>query len=317
MEQAETKERSAGQTLNEGSTAASSSIAGSGAGVRLTPQMGDATCPSCAAAAENGAGLSAPSYIFAIGRIEMRFPTLAVEKEFAQATGRANTAGLTDREAIRAVLSERNNRYIARQICWVLSIEGLETYILSPRDPADFDLLLEAVRATPTPIDVDVVVGLRGPIAPPEMCNGLMLPLVVFDQIYSFDRDALIKAIPRPETISAKQDKQFRTAAGELFDRILQMADNAGATDEHRALNYLAVRYPAIYGLATEAYGRNSSLTAVEARPSRLSGVRKVIDVIFSFTSRETDVTEKYFVRVDVTEEFPFLVTKMSPYYDR
>jgi len=29
------------------------------------------------------------------------------------------------------------------------------------------------------------------------------------------------------------------------------------------------------------------------------------------------DVTEKYFVRVDVTEEFPFLVTRMSPYYDR
>ena len=26
---------------------------------------------------------------------------------------------------------------------------------------------------------------------------------------------------------------------------------------------------------------------------------------------------EKFCVRVDVTEEFPFLVTKMSPYYDR
>jgi RNA polymerase-binding transcription factor DksA len=27
--------------------------------------------------------------------------------------------------------------------------------------------------------------------------------------------------------------------------------------------------------------------------------------------------TERFCVRVDVTEEFPFLVTKMSPYYDR
>ena len=25
----------------------------------------------------------------------------------------------------------------------------------------------------------------------------------------------------------------------------------------------------------------------------------------------------KFFVRVDVTEEFPFFVTRMSPYYDR
>ena len=31
----------------------------------------------------------------------------------------------------------------------------------------------------------------------------------------------------------------------------------------------------------------------------------------------DVDVDEKHFVRVDVSEEFPFLVTKMSPYYDR
>lgn len=29
-----------------------------------------------------------------------------------------------------------------------------------------------------------------------------------------------------------------------------------------------------------------------------------------------TDVKEKFFVRIDVTDEFPFLVTKLSPYYD-
>ena len=66
----------------------------------------------------------------------------------------------------------------------------------------------------------------------------------MFDQIYSFDREALIKAIPKPEKTSAKE---FGPAAEELFDRIMQMTDNAGATDEHRALNYLAVRYHAIY----------------------------------------------------------------------
>ena len=30
-----------------------------------------------------------------------------------------------------------------------------------------------------------------------------------------------------------------------------------------------------------------------------------------------TDVVDKCFLRVDVTDEFPFLVTKLSPYYDR
>lgn len=95
------------------------------------------------------------------------------------------------------------------------------------------------------------------------------------------------------------------------------MADNAGATDEHRALNYLVVRYPAIYAKAAEQFGKDFSLTAVETRLSPLSGTRKIVEVIFAFTNRNTDFTEKFFVRVDVTEEWPFLITKLSPYYDR
>ena len=141
-----------------------------------------------------------------------------------------------------------------------------------------------------------------------------MIPIVVFDQLYSFDRAALIKAIPRPDKMT---QKQFEAAAGEVFDRILQMTDNAGATDDHRALNYLAMRYPGIYAKASEEFTRDFSLTGINVLPSPLSGTRRNIDVIFSFTNRNTDFTEKFFVRVDVSEEFPFLVTKMSPYYDR
>src|SRR5215472_430819 len=166
---------------------------------------------------ENGApdALSAPggmtnAYVYAIGRIEPRFPRLAVEKEFAQVTGRTETAGLTDRQVLQTVLGQRQNRYLARQLCWVFTIEGLETYILQPRDPADLDLLVAAVRPMPRPTDADVVVGVRGPMAPPELCNGLMVPMVAFDQIYSFDVDTLIKSIPRPKAVPAKD---FATAA--------------------------------------------------------------------------------------------------------
>jgi hypothetical protein len=262
----------------------------------------------------SASGTVAVSYVYAIGRVEARFPNLAAEKEFAQATGRTDTAGKTDQQTFYAVLSQRENRYLVRQLCWVLSIQGLETYLLRPRDPADIDLLVEALRPAPSPNDLDVVIGLRGPIAPPEMCNGLMVPIVAFDQIYSFDRDTLIKAIPKPEKITAAQ---FGPAAEELFDRIMQMTDNAGATPEHRALNYLAMRYPAIYAKAAEEFGRDFSLTGVEVRPSPLSSTRYIVDVIFAYTNRNTDFTEKFFVRCDITEEFPFLVTKLSPYYDR
>ena len=142
-----------------------------------------ATCASCGTSLESNGNGGDTSYVFAIGRVEMRFPSLGVEKEFAQATGRAETKGLTDRAAAHAVLSDPANRYIARHICWVFTIEGLETYILVPRDPSDYDQLLEAVRPQPTPLDLDVVVGVKGPMAPPDACNGLMVPIVVFDQI--------------------------------------------------------------------------------------------------------------------------------------
>lgn len=281
--------------------------AGAAAPGEVSPQGG-----SACGCGRNG---DAPaSYVYAVGRIQTRFPSLAIEKELAQVVGRSDAAGMTDAEACHAMLSRRDHRYLARKLCWILAIEGIDTYLLEPRDPADLDLLIESLRARPRPGDLDVVIGLRGPIAPPERCNGLQVPVLGFDQIYSFDVDRLVKAIPRPATIP--EDK-FGATAEELFARIMQLADNAGATDAHRALNYLAVRYPAIYATAAEAHGRNTSLAAVDVRPSRLSGVRKIVDVVFSFVHRSTDVGEKYFVRVDVTEEFPFLVSKMSPFYER
>jgi hypothetical protein len=307
----EVKEQSGDQTVNMKDAPVMVPSSEGRPGKILSQQAGG--CPTCGSAVgSNNAGTA--SFVYGLGRIKALCPNIACEKEFAQATGRADAAGLTDREALHKVLSQRQNRYLVRQLCWVFTIEGLETYILVPRDPVDYDMLVEAVRPAPRPTDVDVVIGVRGPIAPPEMCNGLMVPIVVFDQIYSFDIDSLIKSIPRPKEIPAKE---FAATAEELFMRIMQMADNAGATDEQRAPIYCAVRYPAIYATAAEAFGRNSSLTEVKVDLSPLSGARKIVEVIFSFTNRNTDVIEKFFCRVDVTEEFPFLVTRMSPYYDR
>jgi hypothetical protein len=289
--------------------------------------------PSCGAPGKSGcrgtnsmltgSGATAYPSVYALGRIMARFPSLGIEKEFAQATGRAGkeTVGLTNQKAFHSILSNPENRYLIRKLCWVFTIEGVDTYIVLPSDPADFNALLEAIRPVPSPMDIDVIVGMRGPIAPPEMCNGLVVPIVVFDQIYSFDRAKFMEALkekrPKEKRSEHISEEEFTSAADELLDRIMQMADNAGTTDEHRALNYLSVRYDAIYAKTAEMHGRNFSLTAVDVHLSNLSSVRKIVDVIFSYIQRETDFTEKFFVRVDVTEEFPFLVTKLSPYYDR
>jgi cyclic patellamide precursor peptide PatG len=309
MEQTEVKEQSFNQAAAAHNVAA---IIPAQDDVATPPQISEPSCPTCAG------GASMPvSFVYALGRIETRFPNLAVEKEYAQATARTKTAGKTDQETFQAVLSQRENRYLARQLCWVLTIQGLETYLLRPHDPADFDLLIDAIRPARNANDIDVVIGMLGPIAPPEMCNGLMIPIVLFDQIYSFDRYALIEAIPKPKRPEKTTAAQFRAVAEEVFDRIMLLTDNAGNTDEHRALNYMAMRYPAVYARAAEQFGNDFSLTGVEVRPSPLSGTRKIVDVIFSYTDRKTDFTEKFCTRCDTTEEFPFLVTKLSPYFDR
>ncbi|HMK23551.1 MAG TPA: hypothetical protein VK466_14540 [Terriglobales bacterium] len=270
-------------------------------------------CPTCGAApAANGAVAAPPPCIYVIGHIEPRFPLLSIEKEARQAIARGGAAKDTDREVMAKLLRDPANKYLVRRLCWVLSVQGVDTYILMPRD-GDYQPLIDAYRAEPNPGDLELVIGVRGPIASPEVCNGLLVPIVIFDQIYAFDRDTLLKSIPKPKD----GDQKFLRAAGEMFDRIMQQTDNAGATDCDRALNYLSVRYDRIYALAAEQFANNASFTGIDCLPSPLNGTRKIVDVVFRFTDRTSDVVSSYFTRVDVTECFPFLVTRLSPYYDR
>jgi hypothetical protein len=282
------------------------------------------SCPTCgsgqgqqsAPPAQNPASTQNPApsrnYIYAIGNIESRFPSISVEKEFAQVLAGLDTKGKTDRESFYMVLSNPHNLYLARQLCWVMNISGVDTYIVVPRNPADLVLLIESLSPAPAPGWLHVVIGIKGPMAPPDMCNGLTLPIVFFDHLYSFDRESLLKSIPPPKNAG----REFAASAAEVLDRILASTDNAGAAETHRAMNYLALRDPAIYALTADCFAREFSLTAIEVRPWRLSVTRKVVEVIFTFTQRKNEFVEKYNTRVDVNDLYPFLSSKIAPYYD-
>jgi hypothetical protein len=251
-------------------------------------------------------------YVYALGQIEARFPNRSIEKEYVQIIERSKSANFEHQQAFYSVLSQPENRYLARKLSWILTKEGVPIYILLPTGPEDLNILLEAIRPSACPLDRQVVVGRKGPVAPLEMC-GLEVPMVLVDHLYSLEYNDFIKSI-RSESVT---DEKFKAIARETFLRMMQLADNIGSTDKHRALNYLSVRYPAIYSKAAEEQERDFSLTSVEAIFTRLSDSRKIISVVFIFTNRKTSAVEKCFVRVDVSDEFPFIVTKMAPYYDR
>jgi hypothetical protein len=258
-------------------------------------------------------GATPPPWVYAIGKIEPRFPRISVEKEFAQALGGATTTGLTDRQALHEVLSAPHNRYLARQLCWVFDISGVETYLVVPRQPADLDMLVASVQPPLDSGKLDALIGTKGQVAPPEMCNGLSLPIVVFDQLYSFDRKSLLSSIPAPKDV---MPADFSATAAEMLERILAATDNAGATDEHRALNYLALRYPGLYARVADCFSRDFALTSIQGHPWQLSAARRIIEIRLTFTDRKSEFFEKYFVRVDIHDEFPFLVSRMAPYFD-
>jgi hypothetical protein len=61
-------------------------------------------------------------------------------------------------------------------------------------------------------------------------------------------------------------------------------------------------------------------LRGVAVAPSRLaraSAGKHIVDVIFSYQNQTNSVVQKFFVRVDVSYQFPMIVTHYGPYIDR
>ena len=312
MERVEETEQVSSQSTSAGNASLAESSPRDRANTPLVPQQAIEPCPTCAIP-----GAVPPSFVYAIGEIDWLPSNESLDQEISQVLEirKEELKGLGRFEAQKKILLEPENRYIVRQLCWVLRIETLQTYILQPRDPADYKVLVDAFRPHSRE-NIDVIIGVRGPIAPPEVCNGLGLPIVVFDQLYSFDREMLIKSIPKPPKAKAKE---FEGGADDLFKRIQQMSDNHGATDEHRAVNYLAVRSSEIYKCAHDAVVDGYWLTSLDVVASRLSGSRgrRIFDVVLTYTNPTSRVARKWFWRVDVTGEYPFIVTGQQEYYDR
>lgn len=219
---------------------------------------------------------ASPSFVYALGQIKPRFPSLAVEKEFAQVTGRAELAGLTDHEALRAVLSDWANRYLARQLCWVFVIEGVETYLLAPRDSADLDLMVETVRSRPHPTDLDMVIGVLGPLAPPEACDG--------------------GGTPRPHPTDGGQRRSHRRAPGVELP--------GGPVPRHLRADRIGARQQRLTNR-----GRRPPIPVARGP----HGPRRHL-----FLHPPADRCHREVLRPGGRDRgIPFLVTKLSPYYNR
>jgi hypothetical protein len=281
-----------------------------------------------------GGGGTAKGYLYAIGTVTARFPSMDIEKEFMQAWGRAAGQTLTISDADKfAVLGQGQNLYLARQMCWVFQSGDIDLFILRPRSHVELTDLVAALAPTPNQISFALVVGTVGGIAPAWMCNGVQLPLVSCEQVFSFTGAAFVNSIvaeARNDSVLIQKitkslegqnppvevNDYLLGAANNAFSVLTLLSDNTGQTDEHRAINYLTFKSMALYKKEIEMELEGFRLNSVTAQPDPLARTRRIQDVILVFAKTDSQEVRRFFTRVDVTGQFPFMLNELSIFFD-
>jgi hypothetical protein len=219
-------------------------------------------------------------------------------KSFA-GSGEANT------QTLNQLLRRPASRYLVRQLCWILTIDNQEAYVLVPSDPADLLLLVNAVRADSDTEELDLVIGARGAIAPSEMCSGVPLPLLIYQTIISINIQEHIRNILTPEISEEDRDK-FQTMSVDVLNKLIAGRGD-GSNDACRSFVHLALRDHEAYQLSHGLYSRNFVLAAIRSFPVTIGGSRKTQRVILTFTHSSTGFQEQYSADVDVTGMWPYV----------
>ena len=305
----------------------------------------EGTCAHCGQPAGGTSGVALPqvsaqaaaavrgSFVYAVGRLHARFPSLGAEKEYAQLVG-ADSDAIVRTGALKDALADKQNRYLARQMCWVFSGPDADACVVIPRDQSDLDELIDTL--TDDEQVVQVLVGSPTIIAASSPCLSAELPVAAPDQLLAFSLDEFLDAMPGPdhdrgdngedgeddgeekqgEGRANRDTNPWRQTSRGLFNHLTRRSENRGLTDEHRAMNYIALRYPQIYHLVYDAQRDGATLIGVDVRPAFSGGDRRTIDVRFSLRHARTHVIERYRCRVDTTDVFPFLASPLTLIYD-
>lgn len=270
-------------------------------------------CDQCGA---RPSALSTEQSLYAIGQLDVRFPTIGVEREFQQRErALASDDGVSeDNHGARIAHVLRLNPHLWSRVCFIFSVGNTPAYIVSPSSQHTLQALLDAASAKSEPEAFAVLIGRHAGTSAPGQCGGLMAPLAICDQLYASTVPTWVSALEaRVKGVlesDANAAKRFGTVARELFLRVVQSTENIGALDSHRALNYVLVQHP---GFALGLVQRPQCiLDRIETRAVQGTDLRRVVAVILTLVDRTTGVAERLFCRVDVTEQWPFVVEDLG-----
>jgi hypothetical protein len=307
---------------------------------------------------------SSSRFVYVLGTVDIRFPDQSIAEELgdvARTSQIAQRANESVRNYYYRVLSQKTEdgrlkaRHVARQVCWVLKVEGYIAYYLSLRDLDDLPDLINCLRR-PEPGDHPQpehdesdkengsmkatakthrvrrqrkTDGQRGERDRQENAHPPHQDLDLFIGTSSLIPAEACPGVVAP-TLAIDQLSSFKKKElvswcdvepphnpENLFRKLVQSADNLGDNDEWRALNFLAVRYKPIYEKYAEMVTSGYILDSIKVVPSRLSRDKHIVDPVFAFVNNDTAVIAKAFVRVDVSHLYPIIVNHLAEYFDR
>lgn len=249
--------------------------------------------------------------MYAVGRLRAEFPDDGVAQEFAQLTG-VDSRALVQAGDLKEALSRPKSRYLAYHVCWVFGGPGGgDICTVHPRDSHDIDELLDLLGGDD---HVEALVGAPASPALVSACTAPGLAAVTADQVLRFTMDEFVAELPAPGAAKGAADR-YRQVVRDLFAQFTQRAGNLGTSDEHRALNFLALRYRPLYQLAFRVVGEGKALVGVDPRRTTAGG-RRLVAVRLVFRDTKSHLVERYHCTVDVTDLFPFLTSSLSQTFD-
>jgi len=279
-------------------------------------------------------------YIYTVGRPQASFPSLSVEKEFFQAIPVADVGSsgkefdISDEVSLKqlnldenlqanlyGVLSRPENFYIAREMCWhLVNTEGNESYTIIPTSNKRLNDLVTAIKPADNnqPGQYIAIGHFKSGVVNSDCLDG-GARVIMLDHLLPVSSAGIVAAVTKLDSSINNGNLQ------PMVDEILSLNGNEGITEHDRALNYVLYNNYVIYQKAyqhmydTNSKGPNpSGYQLVNVRSQWVgSSNRKVVRVIFEFAGIDSGATQSWYSTVDVTGEFPFLLTDYARYLQR
>lgn len=263
-------------------------------------------------------------YVYALGSIRPEFTDEGLRKEFEFA---ARSIGKSEQDHY-GVFGYKDPGggaqrffYIAEQMVWVMSIGETDTYVLRPRSNFELAELVEAIKPNAASVEnnLSIAIGPLGPLSSPAESGGLQLPTVLCNQLFhGFTLADVAQKLANSSDLEIESIRQVMQA--------IELKPNAGDTDDRRAMNYIAFRYPDVYKktqellkaagtrMGTSNSGGNYSLLNIKTEAQAGGGGRRLVNVIFNYQQNDTGMQRSLYTQVDVTGQFPFVSSAFRDY---